>query len=99
MSIHISFTARISSTWRGILRRVRHCMLALFVAMAGLSTAVPVAAQNIDARQAAQIAQRSYEGKVLNVKSDAQGGYTVKILQADGRIRLVKVSPQGKVRS
>ena len=56
-------------------------------------------AQAVDARQAAQIAQRTYQGKVLNVKTDSNGGYTVKILQSDGRIRLVKVSKSGKVKS
>ena len=85
-------------------RRLLAVLTSLAIGLASATLSIQASAQassggdRIDARQAAQIAERTYSGKVLNVRTHGDGSYTVKILQSDGRIRLVKVSSQGRVR-
>ncbi len=57
-------------------------------------------AQRISAKQAAAIARKEMEGRVLSVKPmlDKGAGYRVNMLLDGGRVVTVKVDPHGRIR-
>lgn len=84
----------------------RNLLLLLLTVAGGLNSGLAAAdrggrqAQGRDAQEAAEKAQQSTGGRVLNIQGQNRpdkDGYKVRVLTPDGRVRTVDVEPrQGK---
>ena len=54
--------------------------------------------QGITSEQAAAIAHRAYDGRVVSVERNAQGGWKVRVLLEGGRVKTVNVDSHGSIR-
>ena len=54
--------------------------------------------QGITSDQAAAIAHRAYDGRVVSVERNGQGGWKVRVLLEGGRVKTVNVDSHGSIR-
>ncbi len=59
--------------------------------------AAPAPTHPLTPQEAAAQAQRSYGGKVLDIRQSRNGGYRVKILK-DGRVRVIEIGARARGR-
>jgi len=52
----------------------------------------------ITQEQAAAIAHRAYDGRVVSVEKNGQGGWKVRVLLDGGRVKTVNVDSHGAIR-
>jgi len=54
--------------------------------------------QGITQEQAAAIAHRAYDGRVVSVEKNGQGGWKVRVLLDGGRVKTVHVDNRGAIK-
>jgi len=54
--------------------------------------------EGITSEQAAAIAHRAYNGRVVSVEKNGQGGWKVRVLLDGGRVKTVNVDNRGAIR-
>ena len=54
--------------------------------------------QGITQEQAAAIAHRAYDGRVVSVEKNGQGGWKVRVLLDGGRVKTVHVDSRGAIK-